>query len=137
MSVEGEAADWLRVSAQDAAGTGLPWKELLAKLQEARRKARAVWLLADCCRSAPGLRGELVARARDLKQGVEEGGNLIVCAPSSGDNPSYESEDLKHGIFTQAWLEAMSGQVPENLRGLYATTARGRVLTLSSLQALV
>src|SRR5262249_49173180 len=36
--------------------TGLPWKEVLAQLQEARRRAKAIWLLADCCRAAPGLR---------------------------------------------------------------------------------
>src|SRR5690349_21574071 len=99
-----------------------------------------VWLLADCCRSAPGLRRALTpgpspnpgrgriagATARDLRQGVEEGGNLIVCAASSGDSSSYESEDLKHGIFTQAWLDALRGDVPQNLLGLYDTAARGR-----------
>ena len=34
---------------------------------------------------------------------MEDGGNLILCTASSGDTPSYESEDLKHGIFTAAW----------------------------------
>src|SRR5439155_6211087 len=107
--------------------TGLPWAELLGKLEGARKTARAVWVLADCCRAAPGLRRELVATARDLKRGVEEGGNLIVCTASSGDTPSYESEDLQHGLFTQAWLEALRGEAPAVV---YETTARGRVLQL-------
>src|SRR5262249_15148228 len=122
---------------QNAAGTGLPWKEVLAKLEQARRKARAVWVLADCCRSAPGLRRELAATPRDLKRGVEDGGNLIVCTASSGDQPSYESQALKHGIFTAAWLEALRGEVPPEYQGIYREVARGRVLDLAGLQFLV
>jgi uncharacterized caspase-like protein len=88
-------------------------------------------VLADTCRAAPGLRRETVATAADLKRGVEEGGNLVICTASSGDTPSYESEDLKHGIFTQAWLEALRGDAPALV---YEDVARGRVLTLSGLQ---
>ena len=117
--------------------TGLPWKELLAGLQEVRKTARTVWVLADCCRSAPGFRKELAATARDFRQGVAEGGNLIICTASSGDTPSYESEDLRHGIFTQAWLDVLSGNVPESVKGLYQSTSRGPVITLIALQSLV
>src|SRR5207248_762312 len=93
--------------------------------------AKAVWVLADCCRAAKGLRREITAATnRDLKKGVEEGGNLIICTASSGDTPSYESEDLKHGIFTAAWLEALSGKSPSLV---YQDVARGKVLTLSGL----
>jgi hypothetical protein len=74
------------------------------------------------------------ATGQDLRKGMEEGGNLAICTASSGDRSSYESEDLKHGLFTQAWLEALRGEVPENLRGLYQETARGRMLTLSGRQ---
>ncbi|WP_395143249.1 caspase domain-containing protein, partial [Armatimonas sp.] len=121
----------IRFDPENCAGTGLDWKEVLAKLEEARKTARAIWVLADCCRSAPGLRRD-TATARDFQRGVEEGGNLIVCTASSGNTPSFESEDLKHGIFTQAWLDALGGKAPEIL---YEPTARGRVLTLSSLQS--
>ena len=120
-----------RCDPENVEGTGLPWKEILAKLEEARKTAKAVWLLADCCRSAPGLRRDtLAATPRDLKQGFEEGGNLILCTASSGDTPSFESEELKHGLFTQAWLDALGGKAP-----LYQDVPRGRILTLSYLQA--
>src|SRR5204862_1287304 len=81
----------VRCDPENIEGTGLPWKEVLAKLEEARKTAKAVWVLADCCRSAPGLRRDVTAAtSRDLKKGVEEGGNLIICTASSGDTPSYE-----------------------------------------------
>lgn len=72
---------------------------------EVRKVAKTVWLLADSCRAAPGLR----PTAEDLKRGVDAGGNLIVCTASSGDTPRYESDRLKHGLFAQAWLEALRG----------------------------
>lgn len=61
---------------------------------------------------------------------MEEGGNLILCTASSGDQPSYESDDLKHGIFTAAWLESLRGDAPA---AAYEETARGQVLSLGSL----
>jgi hypothetical protein len=107
---------------------------VLAKLEAAREVAHAVWVLADCCRATPGVRRELVARARDLKRAVEEGRNRIVVIASSGDAPSYASEELKHGIFTQAWLETLRGEAHPVL---YDEVARGGVLTLSGLQRAV
>jgi uncharacterized caspase-like protein len=119
----------VRFDPENAAGSGLVWREVLAKLEKAReKKARAVWLLADCCRAAPGFPP---ATSRDLKRGLEEGGNLIVVTASSGDSPSYENADLKQGIFTRAWLEALRGEAPELV---YEPAARGKVLTLSRLQ---
>jgi uncharacterized caspase-like protein len=112
-------------------GTGLPWKEVLAPLQAARRKAKAIWVLADCCRAAPGLESDRQATPRDLRRGIDAGGNLVLCPASSGDAPSYESDTLKHGLFTQAWLEALRGEAPEIV---YQETARGRVLTMDGLQ---
>jgi uncharacterized caspase-like protein len=45
----------VRFDPENAAGSGLVWREVLAKLEKAReKKARAVWVLADCCRAAPG-----------------------------------------------------------------------------------
>jgi hypothetical protein len=132
-----------RFDPENPAGTGLPWSEVVARLEPLRKVAKTVWLLADCCRSAPGLRrtpapdmplrkGEvLAADTRDLKRGLDEGGNLILCAASDADTPSYESDDLKHGLFTQAWLEALRGEAPD---GVYRDVPRGRVLTLSGLQ---
>jgi uncharacterized caspase-like protein len=119
---------------ENMAGTGLPWQEVLARLQEARRAARAVWVLADCCRAAPELARDRQATGRDLRRDAEEGGNLLICTGSSDDTPSYESEDLRHGLFTQAWLEALHGEAPE---ALYRETPRGRVLTLAGLQRIV
>ena len=55
----------------------------------------------------------------------------MLITASAGDTPSYESEDLKHGLFTQAWLEALRGDAPELL---YQPVARGKVLTLSGVQ---
>jgi uncharacterized caspase-like protein len=121
----------VRFDPDNPEGTGLPWSEVVAKLETARKTAKAIWVLADCCRAAPGLRRESVATARDLKRGIDEGGSLILCTASAGDAPSYESEDLKHGIFTQAWLEALSGRGPEFV---YEYRPRGKVLTLSGLQ---
>ena len=53
---------------------------------------------------------------------------------SSGNNPSYESEDLRRGLFTQAWLEALRGQGQDIV---FEETLRGSVLTLSGLQFVV
>ena len=111
--------------------TGLPWTEVLSRLERARKRAKAVWVLADTCRAAPGFARERIASGEDLRRGVEEGGNLVICTASSGDNPSYESEELRHGIFTQAWLEALRGRGPEMV---YEETPRGKVVTLSGLQ---
>jgi hypothetical protein len=133
----------VRFDPENPAGTGLPWSEIVAKLEPLRKVAKTVWVLADCCRSAPGLRriptpdmplrkGEvLAADTRDLKRGLDEGGNLILCAASDAETPSYESDDLKHGIFTQAWLEVLRGEAPD---AIYQEVPRGRVLTLSGLQ---
>ena len=104
------------------------------QLEAARQRTRAVWVLTDCYRVAPGLGRERQATGKDLRRGVEEGGNLVICTASAGDTPSYESEDLKHGLFTQAWLEALRGQGPAFV---YEDTARGRVLTMSGLQFVV
>jgi uncharacterized caspase-like protein len=116
------------------AQTGLAWKDVLARVEVARKTAKAVWVLADTCRAAPGLRREMIASGEDLRRGVDEGANLILCTASTGDDPSFESEDLKHGLFTQAWLEALRGQGPDLV---YEETPRGRVLTQSGLQFLV
>src|SRR5205807_5467980 len=83
---EGEAFYFAPVGLDpgNLSGTGLPWRELLAGLETARQKARAVWVLADCCRAAPGLARERQAPGRDLRRGVEEGGNLVICTASAG-----------------------------------------------------
>jgi hypothetical protein len=118
--------------------TGLPWTEVLARLQAARAKARSVWVLADCCRAAPGLAADRQATGRDLRRGVEETGNLLICTAAEGDRPSYESETLKHGLFTQAWLEALRGDLLETLgkawEGCYRRSPHGWLLTFSGLQ---
>jgi uncharacterized caspase-like protein len=119
------------------AGTGLPWGEVLGALEQAREKARWIWVLADCCRAAPGLARDRQATSEDMLRDVEEGGNLVVCTASSAASSSYESQSLKHGLFTQAWLEALSGEVPPDHQFLYAEAARTRVLTLSGLQFLL
>src|SRR5262249_342484 len=106
-------------------------------LEGARSRARSIWVLADCCRAAPGLERTKQATGRDLRRGVDPYGNLVICTASEGDAPSYESDDLKHGIFTRAWLEALRGAVPETLRGLYDPGPRGGVLRLWALQALL
>jgi tetratricopeptide (TPR) repeat protein len=119
----------------NVSGTGLPWSEVLTRLSGARRQARMVWLLADCCRAAPDLRREHVeARGADLDRGVGDSGNLVVCTAATGDQSSYESKTLAHGLFTQAWLETLRGQAP-NL--FYTPFGPGRVLSLSALQFLL
>lgn len=107
-------------------GTGLAWEEVLRRLEGARRRARAVWVLADCCRAGPGL-NERRLTGKDLRRGTQEGGNLVICAASSGDSPSYEVEPLKHGLFTQAWLDVLRG---EAAGAVYRDIPPGRVLTL-------
>lgn len=42
-----------------------------------------------------------------------------------------------HGLFTQAWLEALRDEAGPAYEIVYQETARGRVLTLSGLQFLV
>src|SRR5205823_6602299 len=59
------------------------------------------------------------------------GGNLVICTASSAGTSSYESPALKHGLFTQAWLEALRGEAPAFL---YEETPRHKILTLSGLQ---
>jgi uncharacterized caspase-like protein/tetratricopeptide (TPR) repeat protein len=124
-------------------GTGLPWQEVLARLEAARQHARVVWLLADCCRAASGLRQEQqpseLPRERqvtgqDLCREIEEGGNLVICTAATGDRLSYESPALQHGLFTKAWLEALRGEAGQEYANLYL---RGRVLTLSRLQVIL
>jgi uncharacterized caspase-like protein len=126
----------------DMPRTGLPWKEVLACLEATRQNVRAVWVLADCCRAAPGLGRERQATGQDLRREAEERGNLLICTASSGDAPSYESEELRHGLFTRAWLEVLRGEWLQRLDAetrdlLCPETPRGRVLTLAGLQFLL
>lgn len=121
----------------NTSGTGLPWKEVLTQLETARPQARAIWVLADCCRAAPQLAREEQATSADLRRGVEEGGNLVICTASADDQPSYEDSDLKHGLFTQAWLEALRGEAGKKYQVAYKQTARGWVLTFAGLQLIV
>src|SRR5437588_730580 len=108
-------ATWPRLSRRRPARASctalLPWPDLLALLQSARQRARAVWVLADCCRAAPGMERARQATGDDLRRGVDEDGNLVICTASAGDRPSYESDELRHGLFSQAWLEALRGEV--------------------------
>jgi hypothetical protein len=91
---------------EQMAGTGLPWQEVLALLQAARQKVKAVWVLAHCCRAAPGPSRERQAMGQDLRRGVEEGGNLIIATASVEDQPSYE------------WLIGLAAQRgPPRVRG--------------------
>lgn len=128
---------------ENMAETGLPWEELLSQLEGARQQARAVWVLADCCRAAPALSRDPrqgpdpEATSRDLLRDAGSAGNLMICTASSGDRPSYESEDLKHGLFTQVWLEALRGDVGKQFEALYEERSRTRVLTLAGLQSIL
>src|SRR5262249_52055002 len=102
------------------AATALPWSEVVDALPGAQQRAHAVWVLADCCRAAPGRAGsafrrEQQATGADLQRALEPSGNLILCTASRGDRPSYESAELGHGLFTQAWLEALRGEAPAAL----------------------
>jgi uncharacterized caspase-like protein len=122
---------------ENARGTGLPWREVVEKLQAAREQARSIWVLADTCRAAPGLARERQATGADLRREVKEGGNLVICTAAAGDRPSYESEALAHGLFTQAWLEALYGTAGPAYDVAYEETTGGRVLTLAGLQLIV
>lgn len=111
--------------------TALRWEAILAPLKQAQdRQVKAVWLLADCCRAAPELARDRQATAAELRRGLDERGNLFLVTASSGNRPSYESVALGHGLFSQAWLEALRGQAPERYR---ESPAFGRVLTLTGL----
>jgi hypothetical protein len=115
--------------------TALPWRELLEALQKARRNAKAIWLLADCCRVAPGLSRERRPSSDDLRRGLGSNADLILCTASKGDQPSYEDSSLGHGLFTRAWLEALRGEAPEARYQLLP--AWGRALTHGELNSAV
>jgi hypothetical protein len=122
---------------KNISGTGLPWREVLKALQRARQHARAVWLLADCCRAAPDLERRWPPQAtnRELGPGEEvRVGNLLICTASKGDQPSYESGELHHGLFTQTWLEALRGELGSKYSDAYV---EGGVLTLSRLTTIL
>jgi hypothetical protein len=116
--------------------TGLAWPEVLGRLEAARPQARAIWVLADCHRDVSGLARERQATGTDLRRAVEEAGNLVLCT-AAGDRSSHESEALRHGLFTQAWLEAIRGTAGPAYDVAYTQSARGRFLDLAGLQFLV
>lgn len=84
-------------------------------------------LLLDACHSAPADAVRLKRRrgaaadtlVRDLS---DEGVGVIVLVAAQGPEESREDTDLKHGYFTQALLEGLSGKADYNKDGLVDLT---------------
>jgi serine/threonine protein kinase len=84
-------------------------------------EAKAVLFCLDCCHAARALErqgeGHVVARAVGLRPAVLpelSGEGRFVIASCRGDEPSLESPELKHGLFTYYLLKGIRGEADEN-----------------------
>jgi len=114
----------------DLAGTALPWEELESAL--GRLRAKHVLVLLDTCHSG-GATAKLRATNQALADSLWAQAGVIVLASSSAAEPSWETSDWGHGAFTQALLEAFSGEAGKRLPpGTLADYVGGRVRELTS-----
>jgi WD40 repeat protein len=96
--------------------------ELKAHLLNLRGR---VLLILDACHSAPvgavlfGGRGATDALKRDL---ADEGAGVVVMVAAQGPEESKEDSTKKHGYFTLALIEGLSGKADYNRDGLIHLT---------------
>src|SRR5262249_38348613 len=120
---------------QHLADTCLPWQTLLDTLDKAPKTVRMMLVTADCCRAAAGLGGKpLLEAGANPRYYSDDVGNLILCAASDEDAPSYETTSGQHGILTQAWLDALQGK---GIHDLYEKQAQGRALLVINVPAML
>ena len=113
------------------ADTALPWGDVIGRLARLSQKSRRVLVLLDACHS-----GSAATNDDLVKVVLGANAGVMVFASSKGSEVSLEMEDLKHGVFTKAVLEAISGSaVPreENSVSLwdFASYVCRRVKTLT------
>lgn len=94
------------IVADDIKGTALPWKDILDPLKDIVGKKI---VLADACHSGARV-AEEAATGEQILDASRRHKGIVVMASSSGDRYSYEIEELKHGAFTVALLEALGGK---------------------------
>jgi uncharacterized caspase-like protein len=96
------------VRPQDVPGTCLGWGELVERL--APVYARKVVLADACFSGSPDAAGGAGASARsELVAQASQPGGIVVLSSSQAREQSYELAGLKHGIFTAALLQVLSG----------------------------
>jgi uncharacterized caspase-like protein len=91
-------------TAARVAETALPWTAFQAALASLR--ARRVFLFLDACHSGNALGGQQAYNER-LAEALAKRAGVMVFASSRGSEYSYELEELKHGAFTAALMEAL------------------------------
>jgi WD40 repeat protein len=104
-------------------GDGVRWSRLLDSLTAGN--VRPV-LMIDTCHAAAAARGPVATRfdlTRTIRQTYYPG--LFSFFSSPGTAPSHELKDWRHGAFTQALLEGLSGKADRNHDGQVDTYELG------------
>ncbi|NQV35860.1 MAG: caspase family protein [Phycisphaeraceae bacterium] len=108
----------------DAPGSYLPWDDVAQALQGV--KASPVLFLADCCHS--GAFGSERLSQDEFARPLLRDSRVMVFSSSRGVEASLEMPSLKHGAFTYAVLQGLSGK---------ADLIADKRITISELQAYV
>jgi WD40 repeat protein len=93
------------VDRRDIARTALPWSDVVQRLARLSERSRRVVVLLDACHS-----GSAATNEELVKSLLSANAGVLVLASSKGREVSLESDELKHGTFTKAVLEAIGGQ---------------------------
>jgi uncharacterized caspase-like protein len=86
--------------------TCLNWTEVVKKLDAV--KAQRIIVVLDCCHS--GAFHAKVPNQTGLAEALRANKAALVICASGPDQSALERDDVKHGIFTFAMLEAMQGK---------------------------
>jgi hypothetical protein len=93
------------VDRQNITETALPWNEVVRRLAKLSEQSKRVIVLLDACHSGSAATNEEMVKAI-----LSANAGVLVLASSKGSEVSLENDEWKHGIFTKALLESVSGQ---------------------------
>jgi formylglycine-generating enzyme required for sulfatase activity len=111
--------------------TMVPMREMLAAMDLS--KAGSKLLLADCCRENPnGARG-ITSRAFGSELRLSDlPNNTAAFFACDRDELAYELDELGHGVFTKAFLDALANSERPTANELSVTVSRGVTNILAS-----
>jgi uncharacterized caspase-like protein len=93
------------VDRNNPARTALPWRDVVQRLGRLSQQSKRVLVLLDACHSGSAASNEALIRGL-----LAADAGVMVFAASRGSEESLESPDWRHGLFTQALLEALAGK---------------------------